>query len=78
MSAEKQIRWKCRRGMLELDVILERFLQNGYAQLTSEQRADFERLLDEQDPTLYQWFLQRQVPEDNALKVMVEYILNKE
>lgn len=59
----KHLYWLCRRGMLELDVILERFLARGYHKLTEPQKALFERLLKEQDPMLYSWFLGYEQPQ---------------
>lgn len=47
-----QLRTKCRRGMLELDIILQRFLQNGYLQTTDEEKEQFLSLLELQDPVL--------------------------
>ena len=46
---KEQLRWQCRRGMLELDLLFSRFLDIGYADLTDDERADFVRLLGYQD-----------------------------
>lgn len=46
--------WRCRRGMLELDLVLERFLGENYAQLTAQQRQEFEALLELEDHELWQ------------------------
>ena len=48
---------QCRRGMLELDVIFERFLKNQYHQLSKTQQQLFSRLLKEEDPTLFDWLI---------------------
>ena len=37
----RRLRWQCRRGMLELDLLLSRFLDAAYADLTKQQRRDF-------------------------------------
>jgi len=52
-----QVQLHCRRGMLELDFILQRFLDHHYDQLTQEQKCLFSRLLNEEDPTLYDWLI---------------------
>jgi antitoxin CptB len=57
MSEARHIRWRCRRGTKELDIIFERFLRAGYAGLDEPERTLFERLLDEQDDRLQAWFL---------------------
>ncbi len=69
----KHLRWLCRRGMLELDVIFERFLERGYQTLTQPQQELFERLLKEQDPILYSWFLgyEQPLPEYQELVALI-------
>jgi antitoxin CptB len=47
-----RLRWRCRRGVKELDVLLTRFLDDGYSQLNAQERGDFESLLDLPDPEL--------------------------
>jgi len=50
-----RLRWRCRRGTKELDLILTRFLEQEYASLSDAQKDDFEALLLEQDPDLAGW-----------------------
>ncbi len=69
-----RLRWRCRRGMLELDLFLEPFVNEVYAQLTSEEQSAFKRLLDATDPELYAWFTGQAVPEEAALINIVERI----
>ncbi|MDR1855336.1 MAG: succinate dehydrogenase assembly factor 2 [Azoarcus sp.] len=46
MAVERgRVRWQCRRSMLELDLVLERFLATEFDALSEEQLADFEDLL---------------------------------
>ncbi len=62
MQAEKNVsqpdlnrlRWKCRRGMLELDLLLAQFLDSGIDQLTDGQLHAFSQLLDLEDQELWQ------------------------
>ena len=44
-----RLRWQCRRGLLELDVVLERFLERYGDQLQGERLASFETLLNYAD-----------------------------
>lgn len=53
----KELRWQCRRGMLELDILLARFLEKRYAELTEEEQAQFVKLLSATDPELYAWLV---------------------
>ncbi|EXJ13621.1 hypothetical protein D779_3513 [Imhoffiella purpurea] len=71
----RRLRWQCRRGMLELDHLLDRFLDLGYASLDAERRETFLRLLGEQDQRLSDWFMSRAVPPDESLRDLVEHIV---
>lgn len=56
------LRWSCRRGMLELDLLLGRFLDKVYETLSPEEDKLFRELLDETDPDLYSWLLGNTLP----------------
>lgn len=55
MSSMNRLRWKCRRGMLELDLLFERFLSHHYATLSIQERETFDRLLTRNDAELWAW-----------------------
>ncbi len=74
MIDEKRIRWRCRRGMKELDVMLERYLASGYGALHAEDRGDFARLLDALDPELFSWLSGIGLPADPRLQCIVMHI----
>lgn len=57
-----KLRWACRRGMLELDLMLKRFLDLGFLALPPEERAVFRELLACTDPDLFAWLLGGQQP----------------
>ena len=50
-----RLRWRCRRGTREMDLLLLRFLERGYPRLSARDQALFGALLDEADPDLYAW-----------------------
>jgi len=52
-----RLRWQCRRGLLELDFILERFLTQRYDQLSDKLKEQFSQLLQHSDPDLQDWLL---------------------
>ncbi len=56
-SAGGPILWRCRRGMKELDLLLERFAREQYAGAPGSRRRAFERLLDLPDPVLAELLL---------------------
>ena len=47
-----RLAWRCRRGLLELDLLLQGFLDTGYAALNAEERREFAALLELSDPQL--------------------------
>ena len=57
--------------MLELDLLLNRFLDSGYTDLGVAERADFNRLLAYQDQVLHDWFMGHAVPADAAIRDLV-------
>ena len=70
-----RLKWKCRRGMLELDFLLERFVKNKLTLLDDKQLQLFDRLLDEPDPVLLSWFMEHDVPEDKGFQAVVQLII---
>jgi len=59
-----RIRWHCRRGLLELDLVLNRFLESRYRQLTSDQKGALSRLLDLPDNDLWDLVIGRAETDD--------------
>jgi antitoxin CptB len=68
-----RLRWQCRRGMLELDCILERFLDQVYSDLDETSQRAFEQLLTTPDPELHSWLLGG-VEAPEGFQTMVESI----
>lgn len=69
-----KIKWQCRRGMLELDLILNRFISTHLEQLNSKQLSAFEQLLTYPDPDIYCWLMGEQVPFEQELIDIVTFI----
>lgn len=59
MLSDSTLRWRCRRGKKELDVLLARFLDRHLADLDPAQRAALERLLALEDDDLLDLVLGR-------------------
>lgn len=74
VSTESRLRWFCRRGTRELDVLLTRFLDDGYAVSPPEVQRAFERLLDWPDPELYDCLIGRATTGDAELDDVVARI----
>lgn len=60
--------------MLELDLLLLPFFDDCFDNLTDEQQADFERLLIEPDPLIFQWLLDIEQPDDPGLAAICRAI----
>lgn len=68
------LRWACRRGMLELDILLGRFLEQRYLLLSPQQKKCFEQLLTCEDQDLFLWLTGKSQPEDPLLAAIVEEV----
>ena len=70
----KRIRWRCRRGMRELDQLFGRYLDRRWEADSEQQRAVFLRLLDCEDDKLWRWFMGYEQCPDAELATLVERI----
>ena len=68
---EKALKWACRRGMLELDILLNQFLSEGYAHLSEPQKLTFVELLKTEDAELFAWLMGKVEPCDENLLKMI-------
>jgi len=75
ISTDK-LRWQCRRGMLELDVLLERYLRDHYADDAPSDQQRFRTLLAAQDPDLQRWLLSNIDHPDPGFGPLVSRIRN--
>ena len=67
-------RWQCRRGMLELDLLLNNFVDKEVGNLTAEQKQTFELLLSYPDQTLLDLLLGNSVSSDLSITAIVQKI----
>ena len=67
MGYRSKLKWRCRRGMRELDLVLEAFLESHYDRLTPEAQADFEYLLAQSNEDLMAWLVGGGEPESEPL-----------
>lgn len=70
----RRLRWRCRRGMKELDQLLLRWLEREWTAASEAQRGVFLRLLDCEDDRLWRWFLGHENAPDAALYALVQQI----
>jgi antitoxin CptB len=70
----KRIRWRCRRGMRELDQLMLRYLDQRWQNAPTAERNVFLQLLDCEDDKLWAWFMGRETPKDAQLETIVNLI----
>ncbi len=69
-----KLRWSCRRGMLELDVLLGNFLEEAYLKLNLTDQEIFIKLLGCEDQDLFEWLTGKKTPKDEVIATMVEKV----
>lgn len=74
MSEFSRLKWHCRRGMKELDVMLTRYLEEYYPYAPETEQATFRELLDLSDPLMYAYFLGYETPSNPDLMALIEKI----
>ena len=69
-----RIRWRCRRGLKELDVLMERFAEDCLPRLSPPLIPVLERLLDEADSDLLEWIIGRTTPHAREYIPLIELL----
>ncbi len=72
MSELSRLKWHCRRGMKELDILLINYLDNYYTTASPEEQAAFRALLDWQDPDLFACVVGRMTPPDELTQSLIK------
>jgi len=71
----QRLQWQCRRGMLELDLILRAFLDKNCLTLSLDDQELFEQLLTYSDQALYACLIKRQPIENKAMQALIERVI---
>lgn len=71
---KSRIHWACRRGMRELDISIMSFFEHEYDSLSDADKQTFVRLLECDDPDLFNWLMNHGSPKDPELAHMVKLI----
>ena len=69
----RRLRWQCRRGLLELDLLFGHFLEQHYSALNKSEQGAFQRLLEQPDQTLLAWLQGQQEPPSD-LKTIIDKV----
>lgn len=70
----KRLRWRCRRGMRELDQLMLRYLDCRWSIADDDERKLFLHLLDCEDDKLWRWFMGLERSKDESINVIVKII----
>jgi antitoxin CptB len=74
MKELERVRWRARRGLLELDIVLGRFIETCYAELDQNERLAFEEMLDMPDNPLWDMIAGRQDATQGDQQALLEKI----
>ena len=74
MKELDRVRWRCRRGMLELDIVLQRFMDKHYTQLNEAELQQFDTLLNLPDNDLWDMITARKEMGDIKLQPMLRLL----
>jgi antitoxin CptB len=69
-----RILWRCRRGIREMDIVLQGFLDQSYDALSDNDKKIFSQLLDENDLDILNWLLGKDEPTSDDLKHIITLI----
>jgi len=69
-----QVRWRCRRGLRELDVLLMGYFDQYFAKSSAERQVAFLALLDMQDPVILSYLTGNAKPEDPAIVDIIQQL----
>ena len=67
----RRLQWRCRRGLLENDLILARFLEARGGRLEDNEEAQLSRLLELTDGELWELLAGRTEPADPTLRPLL-------
>jgi antitoxin CptB len=73
-----RLRWRCRRGMRELDQLLGGWMDARFAQADAVTQCAFAELLEQPDPQLWDWFSGREAPPRGDWQRIVDEIRHRD
>ena len=71
---EARLSWQCRRGMLELDLMLKTFIEKRYYTLSEKYKKAFHQLLKCQDQILFEYLMGQDVPNDKDVAYVAQQV----
>jgi len=74
IALQKRLRWQCRRGMLEMDFLLRRYIDTAFLSSTPEAKVSFEALLCLEDDVLWDYLLGIKTPSETDFQQLLNAI----
>lgn len=72
MKSIKELQWKSRRGMKELDILFEHYLSEHYEKADDSHKRAFETLADLQDPKITDYLFERDTPDTAEIAAIID------
>jgi len=69
-----RLRWRCRRGTKELDIVMNRYLAERYPTASVDEQASFNALLDVEDPIIFDMLLDKTTSDDPDQQALIEIL----
>ncbi len=70
MSQRSRLLWRCRRGIREMDILLQDYLQVHYDTLSTKEQNTFAELLEEADLDILSWIMQKTSPDEKYISII--------
>jgi antitoxin CptB len=74
MNELSKLKWQCRRGTLELDILLTRYLETCFIHANKEEQASFIELLKLEDTVLIPHLMGNREPDTESMLLLVKKI----
>ena len=69
-----RLRWQCRRGMLELDLMLQNYIEHHYQQATDTDKESFKTLLTFPDQELLEYLMGQETPSNKEVAHVAQQV----
>ncbi len=79
-ASRSRLRWRCRRGVKEMDLLLQGFIERHYDRLSDNQKLSFDDMLDEADLDILAWIMDKGRPrrdDFNAIIALLRQVKTK-
>ena len=74
---QRRLAWRCRRGLLELDIVLQRFIANQFDDLTEQEMLAFDALLALPDNDFWALITNNSLQQNGGADAVQKRVINK-